>query len=286
MVIFLTDNRFPSYVIKQFATIWYATSLYECVYSAAFKEATKVASGLFPANNNKFEILPFLFDLDSTISMFSLKFLKELKYGAVTWGILPFVSDMKALFHSLLDLYSKVSTSSLTFSEKTASVKASGRYYTSYGVPANVNVNGQLRLNGKFFTSIPAYEGKIGKALQLLDEIGFHPDFKTAWDIIPLSFVLEYFIPIGSILESLHPRGWGVPVCTFDGWRSLKYFFDHSEGDYDRVISLQRAYGRAYYRERLTWTIPAADVSIEWKTPSLKELFNTAYLSTVLKKLF
>jgi hypothetical protein len=247
-----------------------------------------------PADNNEFELLPFLFDLDSTLSMFSLKFLRELSYGSFTWGIMPFISDLKALLNSLRDIFtsSRARFSSCTpISRKrdlfhSQSLDASwpaGKYF-----PAVLSIVSVVRAKGYTVYTVPDLSRPLNKALFLLDELGVHPDVKTAWDIIPLSFVVDYFIPIGDLLESIHSRGWGSTSTAFTGTFSLKadvtYTLSNVENGVQRYLPITGV-SRVYRRSPVeSWSAPAP--AVEWQSPSLKEIFNTAYLTSVLKRVF
>jgi hypothetical protein len=130
-------------------------------------------------------------------------------------------------------------------------------------------------------------EKSLNKAYLLLDTLGVHPDLKTAWDIVPLSFVVDYFIPVGDILESLHPRGWAPSCYQFTGYQSLSlttidtYYVSNSSYTLGLNPYIRKRYQRSYLN-----TSVGAHSPVKWSAPSLKEIFNTAYLTTTLKKLF
>lgn len=172
--------------------------------------------------NNDFELLNLLGELDDLIATFTLKFWKQLTYGAFNWGILPLISDLKSLSASFDDVFNGGIASAIdSFNEKeysTYSIKLDGLVP---GLPRHTyEFKGKLRLSGSHHVSFPSSSPTT--ALQLfLDELGVHPDLRTIWDLIPLSFVLDYFLPIGDILESAHPRGWFRPNFYFSGSASL-----------------------------------------------------------------
>jgi hypothetical protein len=238
-----------------------------------------------------FELIPFLADIDSTLAMFSRKFLRDLSYGSVTWGVLPFVSDVKALLTSLKTIFNAGGPSCkrvslkrpIAYAKSFASLCEESR--VTYPV---VSVVGETRLNGYVVYNRPDMNKLINKALFLADQLGVHPDLKTAWDIIPLSFVVDYFLPIGSLLESLHPRGWGSSAVTFTGYQSSSYTVEiatcYKQGSelFNHIPSFAKVYGRWYYDGLVRPSSP----QIEWSAPSMKEIFNTAYLTTALKRAF
>jgi hypothetical protein len=260
------------------------TSLQESSFSA-FQD---------PRDNNKFELIPFLADIDGTFAMFSKKFLKDLSYGAVTWGILPFISDVKAFATSLRDILNQNRnvkgvvrinrTRNFSYVDDLQIYRPTRSFYPEEIASSYDCV---LRVNGYSTYEPPNFDEKFGKLFFLLDELGVHPDLKTAWDIIPLSFVVDYFLPIGDILESLHPRGWGTSAYSFTGFHTVSglgcyspsYFYGEKQL-FNYLPVFVRRYDRQYLVKYQMPKTPA------FKAPSLKEVFNTAYLTTVLKKWF
>jgi hypothetical protein len=246
-------------------------------------------------DNDEFELIPALADIDGTLAMFSTKFLKEFSYGSFTWGVIPFISDLKALLTSLQDIFSSPR------SRYNQCILVNRKRFITYGrsftdpnlwgggviFPAVTAVYGIARAKGAIIYRSPDFSSLIGKGLYLLDELGVHPDLKTAWDIIPLSFVLDYFIPIGDILETLHPRGWGSSSLEFEGFLSSKLRVEYSQscfiGSEQAFTYVPMATDR--YR-RQAYKGPRPLSGTEWKSPTMKELFNTAYLTTVLKRIF
>lgn len=241
-------------------------------------------------SNNDFELIPTLLDLDGTLAMFTKKFWKELNYGALTWGVLPFVSDIKALLTSIRDISQRVnSAGSQLFEDE---ISRTFVYPHNPLVPNRPGYEIKLTRHMSGFCKAsppPGMDKRIDRALFLLDELGVHPDLKTAWDVIPLSFVVDYFIPIGDILESLHPRGWSQHSFSFIGWESYK-----AEGKMTTWTSAAGAKCEPYVNT-FTWYVRSHGVSalaskvpppIEWEAPSPKQLFNTAYLTTALKRVF
>jgi hypothetical protein len=247
-------------------------------------------------NPNDFELLTFLADIDGTIAMFTRKFLSDLNYGSVNWGVLPFVSDIKALIGSIKDIFRRMNgefSSCSRLNRKREIVYESRAYEVPpYGNPNHrendllIGASGTCRANGVLTWNPPPTE-PLDKALLLLDELGVHPDLKTLWDVIPLSFIVDYFIPIGDILESIHPRGWGSVAYTFSGYLSTKALLEI--GDVYWVNGTQRKAKSTcivsyYERTRYDGYIPSSVDSVEWEAPSMRELFNVAYLSSFIER--
>lgn len=168
--------------------------------------------------NNDFQLLNLLGELDDTIAMFTVKFWKELSYGAFNWGILPFVSDLKSLYRSLDDIFGGKIFDNIDELNRKKRSTYNVSYVKNYK-HYSYKFDGKLRLTGDFSVTLPPSQHL--EILLLADELGVHPDIRTIWDLIPLSFVVDYFLPVGDILESLHPRGWAKFGITFSGEYSI-----------------------------------------------------------------
>jgi hypothetical protein len=243
------------------------------LYSNAIKKAY---INLDFQDNNNFELIPFLMDWDSTMEMFSKKFLKQISYGSVTWGVLPFMSDVKSLVATLKDINSGIVDSYSEFIGKKISRRV--QYTDSFNDGVfQFEVSGTINYNGYVTGELAVPNNALDAILIMLDELGIHPDLKTAWDVIPLSFALDYLVPIGDLLETAHPRGWFNPQFIVTGGHSVKATV--------KLRGLGRShsgYGGTYkFYDRRPGTIvlgSRAPVDPEFKTPDLKELFNLGYL--------
>jgi hypothetical protein len=238
--------------------------------------------------DDSFEILNFLFEVDEVFVFFSKKFWKDISYGAVNWGLLPFYSDLMSMWNTLSGLYSKQVFKDLSsvsgrrisrrydLSGMAGYLKAINRNYLFY--------NSQIRLRGRA-TRVDPIDDSTTALLILLDELGFHPDLKTLWDLIPLSFLVDYILPVGDVLESLHPRGWFNPTIVFDGFATIY-------GRYDMSLPLSQNYNilsegnsryHGYIRKPvILQTASRKPVEVVFKAPSYRKLFNAAYVGRSL----
>lgn len=236
--------------------------------------------------NNGFEIINFLAEIDDTLAMFSLNFIKSLfskdGFGAVNWGVLPLISDLKALYASLDDLFSGSLAKSLT-QPNPCHVACNVTIPRTLVPGGSCAAQGVLRLRGETsFDPITPFDAFA----VLLDEIGLHPDAKSIWDLVPFSFVVDYFLPIGDTLEALHPRGWFRPVVHFSGTVSFKgktSFCPVPEQTLENPLNSPKFICDHYWRTSAA--LDFADlrephVSLpQFKCPNLQQLFNTAYLA-------
>lgn len=251
---------------------------------------TIAKSGLhIPLNfqkNDKFELLPFMFDLDSTIAMFTRRFVKQISYGAVNWGILPFISDVKALLSSVKDLADPTRLDEMSrerFDLSYSFREDSGTYYSGTSLPIERMV-GKVFISGSKFWDVPSSDEFAGFFIQtMLDELGVHPDLKTLWDVVPLSFVVDYFMPVGSYLDTIHPRGWYNPKFRVNGNWSLKGELEIPVTGYSSSLTPKaRTVWNCYARETGLPSVLGSRPQIkepQWQAPSAVQLFNTAYLA-------
>jgi hypothetical protein len=66
-----------------------------------------------------------------------------------------------------------------------------------------------------------------------LEQVGFSNPLNTAWELVPFSFVADWFIPVGSYLESLRPPQ-GVSIT--DGYTYTKVYATTEHETDDQVI--------------------------------------------------
>nr|APG77278.1 hypothetical protein [Wenzhou levi-like virus 1] len=242
--------------------------------------------------NNRFDLVPFLAELDDTLAMFSLKFIKRFSYGALTWGIIPFLSDVRSLADSYSDIingYENIFRSP----HSVETVRANRKFtfdnvfndYTGLACEAS----GIIRVNGTASANLTLAREKVNKLYFLLDEVGFNPDAAAVWDAIPLSFLVDYFVNIGEALEGLHPRGWANYEWNAIGYHTFKAQFRHQVRTPSGLNSGLWAAGKLFIRTGYTpikVSTAVENKKLVFKSPSLQQWFNVLYLSTFLKKVF
>lgn len=271
--------------VKSYAESIYPMAIARQLFSSIVDEALASSSlSLEFQDNNDFEILNLIAELDDLIATFTLKFWKEISYGAVNWGILPLISDIRSLVSSYNDIfgggvYAAVDAlSKKRFHKNPINVKGYSSYYQ-----CDYSFQGTLRMRGTFSTTLPS--GNIGALALFADELGFHPDLKTVWDLIPFSFVVDYLLPVGDLLESLHPRGWFVPRFSFSGSYSvtgtLTLISKPSEPSYEpsQLTSTASCYMRTTDMTKVFTKDNTFSMSDYKFGLSLRQLFNIGYLS-------
>lgn len=220
-----------------------ALSIFNDLYA---QEMQKVYIPLDFQKDDNFELFTALADLDSTIATFSKKTLAGLfrpkptikngkkgsslltssgvaEAGAVyQWAALPLLSDLKSLYNSVQSTYNGQFARELEMlnGKRTTRRFQVNRETRSYRFEGSAVLQGRVIVDPN---SMPSSAGgsPLNSLKILLDELGVHPDLRTVWDIVPLSFVVDYLIPVGDTLEKVHPRGWFSPQFRFTGQFTL-----------------------------------------------------------------
>lgn len=222
-------------------------------------------------------IITFLAEIDDTIAMLTTKFWRQLSYGAVTWGIVPLIDEIKSglkaidnIAQSIDGTHYEAETSDFTDIELWA---PRGRPYQYY--------------KGKRTTVFHAYGKAYYKGLEFsafLDRLGFHPDPATLWELVPFSFVVDYIFPIGKFLEGLRRGGW-VKAVYFNGTVSAKV---HSDGYMYAPPWMGPIYTpkevpyeyTSYFRYPQSSVLVAPEAELPtFELPTFEEAYNMAYLA-------
>lgn len=235
--------------------------------------------------NNRFELLLLLGEFDEFLQFFTKEFWLSFNYGSYTWALQPILSDLDSLVASLADLIENRYERDIEDIVDNLWVGANGVELAGRLGFVDWSFAGHISFTGRL-TPLFEIKGLLNRLKIILDELGVHPDIRTVWDLIPLSFVIDYFIPIGDLLESLHPRGWLETEFSAVGHYTLKGDF-HSiarpSSPVDHLVNEGRALYKCYQRgPEVTAALsnlstPLGDV--EWKAPSRRQLLNVAYLN-------
>lgn len=215
-------------------------------------------------------IIQILAELDDTLAMFTKRFWRALNYGAWTWGVVPFVSDLIAVADAVGNI--GIDLDSFSYEDQfNIDLPAS----EPNGANPWVWAGGQAKIR---------YTGKADMSFQLpgsiaLDWLGFHPDLATAWDLIPFSFVVDYLIPIGDFLEQFRSGGW-VKTVYFTGWQTVslqgEVKYDYGEPYTCFGSASVSTFSRHYGGFVLTVDTDIDPLMLE--IPSYREMFNLLYL--------
>lgn len=247
-------------------------------------------------SNNQFELIPFLMEIDETINLMFEDIFDFLwsrpphqTYFEFQWSLKPLLSDITSIVNSISDMYDGI----IRMVDQYAGRKVSRRcpirvehtdQYWEYVAEGTFSFKGIVNVSG----AIP--ENLADGAAVFLDEIGLNLDLRTLWDISPLSFVIDYFLPIGDMLESLHPRGWFTPELSLYGSSSMKLDVSLTGPGYGWGWHWGPMYVQWYWgnggKYRCYWRTPAGALTVrtrppvhpEFKTPSQQGIVNTLLL--------
>lgn len=243
------------------------------------------------ATSNEADLLTAFAELDDTIAMCGKKLASSASYGGVKWGWMPLVSDIMAVN----DAANNVRNSLLEGNRRTCqyntkdSFTKKSQWFTHNWSGAVFQVRHTWEVEVKYRGSV-TYENDI---LAFYDYMGFHPSPKLLWDLIPLSFAVDYILPIGDMLKQLTPeKGW-VKSANFTGWHVVTAnlsveFKDISPGPY-RSIHFSRLPTKAKYvyrnyvsgvaleSKRIYATIDAL------KMPTLEQMLDLSFLAEAFR---
>jgi hypothetical protein len=219
-----------------------------------------------------FNILGFFAELDDTLAMFSKNFIKSLSYGAVEWGVKPFLADMQAMVAAASNAIKALEHLSSVPYEDEESFYSKREINNSNGLLYDIHAT--VRRTGTVDFSDMKLES-------FLDTIGFHADLALVWDLLPLSFWVDYIFPVGDILDNLWPRGWTRTV-PFNGCTTVKAFgtADYAGSTYEFMKA--RNYHTLFQRTNgfTILTIPnQGRKEISLSMPSPKQIINSVYLA-------
>lgn len=227
--------------------------------------------------SNQADLLTNLAELDDTIAMLARP--KVPSYGSVKWGWMPLISDIMAAN----DAANAVKSSYLDGNRRTS------RYNATHTIVKNsVDV---MRNEHTYFhhwevkvkhVGTVTYENDI---LAFYDYMGFHPSPKVLWDIVPLSFAIDYILPIGDMLKALSPtKGW-VKSVNFTGWQVItatvtevckaypRWSKGPAEGCTRTYVTRTYLSGSALEQK----TIPRSISPLKY--PSMEQIFDLSYLA-------
>jgi hypothetical protein len=219
-------------------------------------------------------LIQLIAEFDDTLATFTRKFWQSLSYGSFTWGVMPLVSDLMGIASALRNINAKLDSFDYADSIKVdlsqPKPTSGGGWYVSSGT-ANVSKRGK----GDISFQHPG--------AQILDRLGFHPRLSTAWDLVPLSFLVDYIIPIGDFLSSYEQAGW-IGAVYMRGWLTIKseyttsyYNYTYAPSGGDTSIS---SFQRWSFSDILIDTPPRDSIKTLRPTsvPTLSQLFSLFYV--------
>lgn len=232
------------------------------------------------STSNGAGLLQNLAELDDTVAMFGSKLVSSASYGGYKWGWAPLLSDVSAVADTINKC--RVEPPGLPQKYVDTNTFTVERFF---GLPTDkprIKVTWYVTVK---FDGVVTFDQDI---LSLYDFMGFHPSPKLAWDLVPLSFAVDWVLPIGDALDNMAgPKGW-VQAVNFTGWRTIKALYAEEtvnlRGD---IASMQKAskctlFQRHYLSCALETKTFKKDLGLKW--PSFSNLMDYGYLANTFSK--
>lgn len=200
-----------------------------------------------PSVGSDLNVTVFLAELGDLDRMFKLYdqrhgFLKNLASGHLNYnfGWKPFVRDLKEIISRAVDWQTRLGD--FLKRENTPQVRHYGeslgwnstfsQTYSSapQGCRKTITLNLQkYSATMKYRYSIPQMSGLEQQVRGFLDAFGLARPASTLWELIPFSFVVDWFVNVGGFIRS-NERDWLEPVLNItDFCHSIKYTYSGKE---------------------------------------------------------
>lgn len=154
--------------------------------------AMKACEQLDAINAN---LIAFVRDLPSTKDLVpKLKNLSQLKthasnYLAVNYGVLPTISDLEEIFSY--------------FKNKAPRDRDGRKLVYSSDIKTSRLGSVEFRKERRIKIAVDPTDTGVNSLLEGLENLGFGLNFTNIWDLIPYSFVIDWFVDVGSLLERI-----------------------------------------------------------------------------------
>lgn len=231
------------------------------------------------ASTVKQSVRPRRSDTGKSLSIRRAQALKDGMSGSwleFQFGIVPLVSDTKDIIRTLdriVDTFTErqkrfTSTSKEPLTSYGATSTAAGSLYTcdTYSVSEEKRTLASVRYVAIYRNSV---DGSIDFLGRLTQGLGFTPEnfVPTVWELIPWSFLVDYFVNVGSILECSTTAGRNLVTCVRTVRQASEYTFleeisGYSEfprgagNRYTKAIIGKPSSRRSFLRTTLSRTVP------------------------------
>ena len=112
----------------------------------------------------------------------------ESKWLEYRYGWLPTLADIDTLINQPLGL---------------PSARVAAKQFRAFSYENDGGVSGKVVANGNFHMSYGAYVYPKGPNMQVATQYGIANPLLVAWEMVPFSFAVDWFLDIGGYLESL-----------------------------------------------------------------------------------
>lgn len=175
------------------------------------------------------DTINFLAELKELPSLF--KSLNKYRYLDWEFGMAPFLRELTGLLSitedTLESAKGKIASSQKYMKfEKSKIIPVSfddSRYNFGAGFPCRVKFDGKcsVRLRGEYRVIFPDITNDSNLKALIRDIEGFNADPATIWEALPFSWLIDWFLPIGSYLEKLSGSNFN-PVLVMRGTITVK----------------------------------------------------------------
>lgn len=172
-------------------------------------------------NTLDINMIAFLADLrnirDLVPKLRNLRKLKTLadNYLTVEYGILPTIDDLQAIWGALQK-------------HKSAIDRNGFKVFHAVSTDSKIEDVVSFRLEQRVKVAISHYGVGLGRIASYLDNVGVLPKLESIWDLIPYSFVIDWFIGIGDFLGRLdsieRAMRLGVRYATMSEKRTMSFY--------------------------------------------------------------
>lgn len=216
-------------------------------------------------NPNTINAIAFLKDLRDVKSLVpKLKKLSSLSthagnYLGVEYGVLPTLDDLKNIWESFRTKYFYDPNG---FQRASAYDKQSGLIRIENGSESHKVVSTVTR---RLHLAINTSDTGLDALTERLRKIGIFPSLTNLWDLVPYSFVVDWFIDVGSVLERIDTRhqlfNLDIKYCILSEKSSLQrtlvntsegYFVDMLFTSYRRDVTKNVPQPRIFKENRVT----------------------------------
>lgn len=157
-------------------------------------------------NPNTINAIAFLKDLKDVKELVpKLKKLGEIRthasnYLGLNYGILPTIDDLKSIWDSFHTQY---------YYDRNGFQRASS--YDDATANETLTIDGisvetTTRINRRIHLAINTEDTGLDALVERVRKLGVFPSLTNLWDLVPYSFVLDWFVDIGSVLERIDTR--------------------------------------------------------------------------------
>lgn len=185
-----------------------------------------------------------------------LKNLSKLKthasnYLAVEYGVLPTIDDL----HSILDAIN--SDRKPYFDRSNYRILTAGHSVSASGTHASVVSTNRIKI------AVNSSDPYISKAFEGMRTIGGFPSVDNLWDLVPYSFVIDWFVDIGGFLErvdtSYRTATLGIQYCTMSNTKDVSYKLPYSASS----MGISGTISRRYYSRHVQPDVPEQPLNFE-----------------------